>query len=102
MFYRYIVLAIVGWIITGCTSTTVNGVTTKTIDPNTVALAQNLALATCAITPTASQIVNMYTNNPDVKTTEAAVAILCGAVAAKIMVVPVAPAPVTTAPATGG
>lgn len=101
MFYRYIVLAIVGWIITGCTTTTVNGVTTKSIDPNAVALAQQVALATCAFTPTAQQIVDLYTNNPAVKTTEAAVAILCGTVSAKILVVPAAPV-TTPVPATGG
>ncbi len=36
-------------------------------------------MLTCALAPTAAQIVQLYTDNKDVKTTDQAVALICAA-----------------------
>lgn len=46
---------------------------------------QNGALVACAVAPTAEQIAALYTSDPNVQKTEQAVAILCAALAAKVV-----------------
>lgn len=64
-----------------------------------VAIVQTGAQITCAFAPTAAAITDLYTKNPDVKTTEQAIALLCASVHPNV-IVPAAIAPPTVAPPT--
>lgn len=70
----------------------------KTVDPNVLAVVQAGVQITCNVAPTAGAIAALYTKNPDVTTTETAIAMACATLKPN-SVVPAAVAPVAVAPA---
>lgn len=73
---RSILILAAGALLGACTTTAAGQ---KTVDPNVLAAIQAGAIVVCGVAPTAGAIADLYTQNKDVKTTEAAIALACAA-----------------------